>query len=637
MLKRVLRSALRVNFRHAATDAVIVVFSFYFSLYLRASGTASFTEFLKSITTLIPLYLAIRLMTFVSVGIYDIIWRYVSFRDASKLVRGVFLSTAFIVSTTYFFDVGLPRSIFFIDAIVSILLLIGVRSLRRYLYERSQTRHQNMDEARRVLIYGAGYNGRILASRLQSDPTSGYEVIGFIDDDPGKISRKIGGYPVRGNLQDLEEVVSTYKVQEVIVAITSAPNALLRSIYQKTGRFNIRPRLITSFMGGGNSRATGELYRNIELSDLLSREPKSLNLDLTRALVKGKRILITGAGGSIGSELARQVHNFSPAQLVILDHSEFNLYQIDNELRNTQSQTQSVVPVLADIKDRSQLKEAVFTYRPEIVFHAAAYKHVHLVEANPFAAILNNIEGTKNLVDLCLEVDVKHFVQISTDKAVNPVGVMGATKRVCELIVTDAGLRSARHYCSVRFGNVLGSSGSLIPLLQKQIQDGEPITITHKDMTRYFMLIPEAVSLVLTAASFTENGDIAILKMGEPIKIVEIAKSLIALMGKNEDDVSIVYTGLRPGEKMFEELCLTGKERETTHPNIMILGGGDASCWLGSETIARSVDSILNGAKFHKKAAIQELMHLLQLDRNNEAEAHTITNDSAARLVQVDS
>jgi FlaA1/EpsC-like NDP-sugar epimerase len=293
-------------------------------------------------------------------------------------------------------------------------------------------------------------------------------------------------------------------------------------------------------------------------------------------MIQGKRVLITGGGGSIGSELVRQVLSFQPSRLVVLDHSEYNLYAIDQELVNHELYSDVVVAALVDIKDREALRNIMKEYSPQIVIHAAAYKHVHLVETNPFTSVLNNIEGTKNLLDLSDEYKVENFVQISTDKAVNPAGIMGSTKRICEILVSLHGLKMKSKYSSVRFGNVLGSSGSLIPLLKKQIEDGRPLTITHKDMTRYFMLIEEAVALVLKAASIAEPGDINVLRMGEPVKIVDIAKSLITLMGKTESEVDIQFKGLRPGEKMFEELYISGKELNTEHPDILVLPKGDA-------------------------------------------------------------
>jgi FlaA1/EpsC-like NDP-sugar epimerase len=292
-------------------------------------------------------------------------------------------------------------------------------------------------------------------------------------------------------------------------------------------------------------------------------------------MMEGKTVLVTGAGGSIGAELSRQIARFSPAKLLLLDHSEFNLYEIDRELRPETQSFAQVVPLLLDIKDENSLRHVFEKYRPQVIFHAAAYKHVHLVEANAAAAVLNNVKGTENLLRQCEQFGSERFVMVSTDKAVNPVGAMGATKRICEIMTTLTGQRISRPYSSVRFGNVLGSSGSLVPLLTKQIQDGGPVTLTHPDMTRYFMLIPEAVSLVLMSATLSQPGDINVLKMGEPLRILDLAKSLMALMGKAEDEIDIAFTGVRPGEKMFEELYLTGDELTTRHSDILTVPRGE--------------------------------------------------------------
>ncbi len=312
-----------------------------------------------------------------------------------------------------------------------------------------------------------------------------------------------------------------------------------------------------------------------KLEELLNRPSIDVNLDDVRDQLKGKVVLITGGGGSIGGELCRQIITLVPQKLLILDHSELNLYLIDCELREMKSGVE-IQTILADIKDLPTIRYVFASYRPEFIYHAAAYKHVHLVEKNAYASIINNIVGTRNLIDCSLEFNVDTFVMISTDKAVNPSSIMGATKRVCELLITNAANVSENRYCSVRFGNVLGSSGSLIPLLKKQVYAGGPITITHPDMTRYFMLIPEAVKLVLKAGHISRPGDVNILRMGEPVKIIDIAKKVITLMGRTEKEIGIEFIGKRPGEKLFEELYLCGNEYPTEHEDIMVLPNGDS-------------------------------------------------------------
>jgi FlaA1/EpsC-like NDP-sugar epimerase len=354
-----------------------------------------------------------------------------------------------------------------------------------------------------------------------------------------------------------------------------------------------------------------------------------------RNQVLGRTILVTGAGGSIGSELARQIASFNPSKLLLLDHSEFSLFQIDNEIRKYAGSECIIVPILVDIRDRESLDRALRINPPSIVFHAAAYKHVHLAESNPLSTILNNIEGTRNLVEVCLDLKVESFVQISTDKAVNPQGVMGATKRVCELIITAYAQQFGFRYCSVRFGNVLGSSGSLIPLLTQKIANGEPITITDREARRYFMLIPEAVSLVLRAGTLAGPGEVMILRMGEPIRIIEVAKSLVALLGKKESEVKYVFTGLRPGEKLAEELYLCGDETGTEDPDILILPMGDgAKSHHGWEEILHQIDDLVIQAKQGDQDTVQTLFEIARKDPRITAKAAaTIANEASSSNV----
>ncbi|HND86044.1 MAG TPA: nucleoside-diphosphate sugar epimerase/dehydratase, partial [Pseudobdellovibrionaceae bacterium] len=425
----------------------------------------------------------------------------------------------------------------------------------------------------RTLIFGAGATGQGVLKRLVNDRELKLFVVGFIDDDPLKIHTNISGLRVHGAEKELDLILPHLEIKNLVVAIPNPDKELLKRVFDKCSQLGIRLLVMNSSLNTGIDQ--GNPIRQLELQDLLIRPPHKIDLQSTQEMLAGKRILITGAGGSIGSEICRQVLSYGPSRLVLVEHSEFNLFNIDQELKSF-ANYDVIVPAMVDIKDRESLASLFKLYQPEIVFHAAAYKHVHLVESNPYTAIINNILGTKNVVDLAEENNVTDFVLISTDKAVNPAGVMGSTKRICEMIVSMAGARTQNRYCSVRFGNVLGSSGSLIPLLKKQIERGEPLTVTHPDVTRYFMLIEEAVALVLKAASISRSGDINVLRMGEPVKILDLAKSLIRLMGKQESEVEIQFTGLRPGEKMFEELYISGNELSTEHPDILVLPKGDA-------------------------------------------------------------
>ncbi len=551
-------------------DAVLVFTSLYLSLWLRL-GEIRLEHHLLTLNRLALGFVTIRLVTYLAFGVYQCMWRYVSTHDAIRLMAAALASLPLNISLSYLFsDFGfMPRSFFLIDMVVCTALVMSVRLLRRRLFEMQTQNHARAVSLGKVVIYGAGQNGRLLAQRLLNDPNRELDVVGFVDDDPHKRDKTIQGLPVLGNFTELESVLQRVGCTELVVAITVPPPDRMREIVILARRIHVRVQRITHFDAGQILSRGQAIYRQIELKDLLNRPSSEVDLPSVKNLMSGKTVLVTGAGGSIGSELARQISRFAPAKLLLLDHSEFNLYEIDSELRPTTQNFANVVPLLMDIKDASTLTHVFEKYQPQIVFHAAAYKHVHLVEANIAAAVLNNVQGTWNLLQLCEKFAVERFVMVSTDKAVNPVGAMGATKRVCEVLTTLTGFSTRRPYSSVRFGNVLGSSGSLIPLLRKQIEDGGPVTLTHPDMTRYFMLIPEAVSLVLMSATLSEPGDINVLKMGEPIGILSLAKSLIALMGKGEKEIDIAFTGVRPGEKMYEELYLTGQELTTRHPDIL--------------------------------------------------------------------
>ena len=355
--------------------------------------------------------------------------------------------------------------------------------------------------------------------------------------------------------------------------------------------------------------------KTFKLEELLNRKPVEVNMKPVREMISGKVAMVTGGGGSIGSELCRQILKMEPSELIILDHSELNLYLIGQELKDSTN----VRLLLSDLKDSDGLAEAFIKYRPEVIYHAAAYKHVHLVENNPYSSIINNILGTKNLIECALEFNTNYFVLVSSDKAVNPSSIMGSTKRVCELMVTSAAKSSGRRYCSVRFGNVLGSSGSLIPLLKNQILAGGPVTVTDPNMVRYFMLISEAVKLVLKAGQISSPGDINVLKMGEPIKILDLAKTVIRLMGKTEKEIPIVFIGMKPGEKLFEELYLNGNEATSEHPDIMVLPNGDSvyepKCFMG-EDLEFVVHKLIYLAYAHDEAALTLLKQLVFMHKH---------------------
>lgn len=609
-LKTIWGRVRRLNYKHVLTDIVLITVSLYASLFLRVGDDTR--EFLSTLNWLLPLFLVIRLATFTVLGVYDIIWRYVSFGDSLRLARGVLISSVLILAASYMVDIGrLPRAVFVIDTGLIALFLSGARFFRRFLYENSSGKRLR-EEGRRTLIYGAGRNGRTVATRFNTDEFLGFNLVGFIDDNTEKVGRQIDGVKVLGTRHELAELLESMNIRELVVAIQSPSGELLRELVQVCHAQNIRPRIMSGSNLSGKPGA--EVVREIGLHELLNRSRRNIPVTALRDIIQNKRVLVTGAGGSIGSEIARQIYALNPSTLLLLDHSEFNLYQIDSELRVSTSETGQIIPLLVDIKDRQVLRNTFREFLPDVIFHAAAYKHVHLVESNPAPAIINNIYGMQNLLDMSEDFGVGTFVLISTDKAVNPAGMMGATKRICELMLSAAGRRTGKRYCAVRFGNVLGSSGSLIPLLQKQIASGGPVTITHKDMTRYFMLIPEAVSLVLRAGSIAKPSDIMLLKMGEPVRILDIARSMIALMGKTKE-VSIAFTGIRPGEKLFEELYLCGDEINTDDPDILVLPRGDGAS-IPDDRLRKEIERIVELAHEGSKDAIYRVKALIHLAQN---------------------
>ncbi|MCM2282148.1 MAG: polysaccharide biosynthesis protein [Bdellovibrionaceae bacterium] len=613
----------KISPKHLAVDLVIILASLFTAGYLRV-GPTDFRLYVGILQAYLPVIVLVRLACMTAFGCYSVMWRYISTIDASRLAKAISLSTAIIIAITFFLPpdmLRLPRSVYVIDALLVTIGLMGARLYRRLLYEGRANRETK--DGKRTLIYGAGENGRLLAHRFKSDSSLDTNVVGFIDDDEKKADLIIQGFPVLGNRTALAHIIEKFNISQLIVAIPDMPGEVLRELVMATRPFNIKPRVVTC--ATDTAKSVVEIYREVELSDLLNRPKRSMDLSPVRNLVRGKRVLVTGAGGSIGSELARQIMALEPGRLLLLDHSEYNLYEIDKELRLSTHDTQRVVPLMIDLKDHLSLRTAMLEFAPEVIFHAAAYKHVHLVEANPHSSILNNVGGTKALLDLSREIGVETFLMVSTDKAVNPAGVMGATKRVCELLVTAMALETGRRYCSTRFGNVLGSSGSLIPLLKSQIQNGGPVTVTHPDMTRFFMLIPEAVSLVLTAATIARPGDINVLRMGEPVKILDIARSLISLMGKTEDEIPVVFTGLRPGEKMFEELYIRGDELKTEHPDILTLTNGDSTMAEDASEILRVrrlVDEMLDAAEAGSKEALFKLNDLVKSNYVAAADEH---------------
>lgn len=516
--------------------------------------------------------IGIRISVFAWFGMFAGMWRYTGAKDLGALAKSATLSTLiFAVFLVLGGFRSYPRSILVIDFLLTMILVGGLRFGVRSLWQLAATVSQKREGvARRVLIVGAGNAGESLLREMQKTHGGRYEVVGFVDDDAGKRGARIHGVAVLGVLVDVAMLVQRHKVDEVVLAIPSASGQAMRRIVDLVKTSGIAMRTIPGVDQLIEGRVTINQLRSVNIEDLLGREPVRLDMPSIASLIEGRVVMVTGAGGSIGSELCRQVGRFAPSKLLLVERSENALFEIHRELGKTPDGL--IVPCMADITDEPRMRRLFAEHQPAVVLHAAAHKHVPMMEENPGEALKNNIGGTRMVANLANEFGVDRFVMISTDKAVNPTSVMGATKRVAELYIQALSQRSKTRFVAVRFGNVLGSAGSVIPIFKEQIAAGGPVTVTHPEMKRYFMTIPEASQLVLQAATMGNGGEIFVLDMGEPVKIVDLARDLITLSGLTPDkDVEIRFTGLRPGEKLFEELSTADEMAEKTrHPKIFI-------------------------------------------------------------------
>ncbi len=487
-------------------------------------------------------------------------WEYASVYEVITVVKCV--SATVIVSTISgiaFFDTKVTWQFLIVCWLLLVISIGGVRLSMR-VFREFFADSSVMENAKPTLIVGAGAAGTLLVRQMLMHPAMRMDPIAFVDDDPEKLRKDIYGVRILGAIKDIERIVDTMGITKVVIAMPSLPIKKLNEVYdvaRKTGAECVILPNIDDVMSGN---LHVQQLRNVEIEDLLGRDPVQLDQTMIEKQLRGKKILVTGAGGSIGSEICRQVAKFKPKEIVILGHGENSIYQLNMELVGKYSQHFTITPVIADVQDRKRIFEVMDKYKPDVVYHAAAHKHVPLMELNPREAVKNNILGTRNVAEAASHARVKAFVMVSTDKAVNPPNIMGATKRLCEMIVQDMATRSEyTKFVAVRFGNVLGSRGSVIPLFKKQIAEGGPITVTHPDIVRYFMTIPEAAQLVIQAGALARGGEIFVLDMGQPVKIVDLAKNLIRLSGFDEGDIEIKFTGLRPGEKMYEELLNEGE------------------------------------------------------------------------------
>lgn len=499
--------------------------------------------------------------------------RYTNLREIIAIFSSLSASAASSILILLFINRRYSLRLVIFAYLLSLLLIIGSRLIWRIYIETKNMRYVSADSAKNTLIVGAGEGGRILYnSFLGSKTAQDIHVVGFVDDDPNKRNTYLSGKKVLGALKDIPELIEKYDIQMVTIAIPSLSRKKLRRIFELVESARVKVNTMPSIEELASGKISVSKLKTIDVVDLLGRDEVKLDIESIKDQITDKVILVTGAGGSIGSEICRQIIQFVPAKLLLLGHGENSIYLIDRELRtHHQNCPTEIVPIIADIQDREKINEIMEQYHPDIVYHAAAHKHVPLMEYNPKEAVKNNIFGTKNVAEAAKAAKVKNFVMVSTDKANNPPNVMGSTKRIAEMIVTGLNEEGCTKFSAVRFGNVLGSRGSVIPVFREQIAQGGPITVTDFRMTRYFMTIPEASRLVIQSGALAKGGEIFILDMSEPVKIVDLAKNMIRLSGYSEDEIEIIETGIRPGEKLYEELLLD-KERndEAVYEKIFV-------------------------------------------------------------------
>jgi FlaA1/EpsC-like NDP-sugar epimerase len=569
-------------------DAGLIALAWYLAFELRFDhGVPVYYDKLFRRTILIVI--GIKLVVFVLAGFYDRWWRYVSVRDMWAAARGVTAASLIAGLTLYFFSpvaqVRLPRSVAIMDWLLLLGLVAGTRLLARTVIERPGV--NLVARGKEVLVVGAGDAGQLVIRELQRNRL-GYTPIGLIDDDPRKKNLRVHGVRVLGGTEDLPHILRDNKPDEVLIALPSASGEARQRIVTITREGNVPVKTLPGLyeLISGDSDLAAQI-RPVQVEDVLGREPVEVDLRSTAGYVRDQTVLVTGAGGSIGSELCRQIARLGPQRLVLVDQGETPLFEIERELVDERGFA-AAVPVLADCGSRTKMRQVFDRYKPAVVFHAAAYKHVPLMEANPLESVRNNALATQVVADAAVESGARRFVLVSTDKAVNPKTVMGQSKALCEWIVEAYGARGdiTTRFVAVRFGNVLGSSGSVIPIFRRQIAKGGPVTVTHPEMTRYFMTIPEAASLVVQAGAIGGRGDVFVLDMGEPVRIIDLAMQMIRLSGKDpERDIDIDIVGARPGEKLHEDLFGEGETAvPTPHAKIMRVSGPVIdSAWLQDE------------------------------------------------------
>ncbi|RNC68933.1 MAG: polysaccharide biosynthesis protein [Desulfuromonadales bacterium] len=548
-------------------------------------------------------------LVFLTSGLYRSLWRYASLQDGIEIFKIVTLSSIISVFTLSYIRhfSPLPRSIFLLDWLLLFSMIAASRLIWRVYRETYII--PSLSEGHRTLIVGAGHAASLLLKEIRRQPHSLYHVVGLVDDSSEKQGMRLHGIPVVGTTHNLSVLVRDHNVEDVIIANPSISGKGVREIVKACEHCNVRFKILPSIRDLIGGDITVSQIKDVDIEDLLGRETVTLDEQAIGAYLTGKRVLVTGAAGSIGSEICRQVARFKPAKVVLFDAAETPLFFLEKELMESHPNLR-LIPVIGDIRNQERVEMVFDEFMPEVVFHAAAYKHVPMMEYNPVEAVSNNIGGTKVIADTAHRFSVRNFVMISTDKAVNPTNIMGATKRVAEMYVQALARSSSTKFTTVRFGNVLGSNGSVIPIFKEQILSGGPVTVTDPEVVRYFMTIPEASQLVLQAGCIGKGGEIFVLDMGEPVRIVELAEELIRLSGFTPyEDIDIVFTGLRPGEKLFEELLIEGEGiKHTSHDKIKVADAVESD----AATIGDQLDVLFSRARMSDisgiMASLQEMV-----------------------------
>ena len=624
-----MKTGIRFRFPNALAllgDILITLVSIIAAFGLRLDG-ARVTDYITTIYWMLLISVLIKPIIYYFFGLYRRLWAYASINELTLISTAVSVASVvfsavmmilYITAVNGTRLMNFPRSVLPIDWLLSLVGIGGLRfSIRLVAESRAANKKMVARRARNVLIIGAGDAGALVVREMQRNPQIGLHPLGYLDDSPTKQRHQIHGIPVVGKLADLRRTLEHRRVDEVIIAIPSAGGSIIRMVTDMCREKGIPFRTMPGLFELIGGKVSVNRLREVDITDLLRREPARIQDDLVGAAIAGKRVLVTGAGGSIGREICRQVARWGPQMLILVGHGENSIFEAMLELREDLPDL-PIQLVIADIRDKPRIQSVFNDFRPEVVFHAAAHKHVPLMESNIEDAITNNIIGTKNVVQAACSVDTERLVMISTDKAIRPANVMGATKRIAEMIIVDSAHRTGHAYSVVRFGNVLGSRGSVVPLFKRQIAHGGPITITHPDMKRYFMTIPEAVHLVLQASAMGNGGEVFMLNMGQQVRILDLAEDLIRLSGLEPGkDIEIIFTGIRPGEKLSEDLWGDGMEyKKTSHPEIFRAEAEEA---ILPQDLGKVIEELHHLARDGESTAILQLLDETIPDGNIQA------------------